>query len=260
MSDPWAELDAELTAWGRTGKTATFWLRDDDAIADTAALRRLFDIAQRSDVPVCLAVIPKGAGEDLARAVHDSANAGVIQHGWCHANHAGPEEKKFELGDHRPPDVIGEELARGARRLKTLFGPRYTSVLAPPWNRIGAGVAGNLAGWGYRGLSVFGPRNTTVAAPGLKRVNTHVDIIDWKGSRGFRGTDAAVAQAVAHLKARREGAVDADEPTGLITHHLVHDERCWAFIEAFCRATGRHAHARWLSVFEAFGAEDSGHR
>ncbi len=252
MSDPWTELDKELDAWDAAGLEATFWLRDDDAIADTASLRRLLQIGRDTGTPVCLAVIPRDADGELARAVADFEDVMVMQHGWCHANHAGPDEKKFELGDHRPQKVIAEELARGDARLRDLFGARYAKVLAPPWNRIGTSTAAGLAGLGYRGLSVFGPRHKSVAADGMVRVNTHVDIIDWKGSRGFLGVERVIAQALAHLEARRTGAADASEPTGLITHHLVHDDECWAFIGTFAARTHKHRGVRWLGLTEVF--------
>ena len=252
MSDPWAELDEELNAWKVARVRATFWLRDDDAEAETPELRRLLEIGRRRAVPICLAVIPKDANSDLAETVSQYDGVWVIQHGWCHANHAGPEEKKFELGDHRPRNVIADELARGDAKLRGLFGGRYEKVLAPPWNRIGERTAAALADLGYKGLSVFGPRDRTVAAAGLVRVNTHVDIIDWKATRAFRGDAAVIAQAVAHLRARRTGATDADEPTGLITHHLVHDEDCWKFVERFLAFTRARDCVRWLSAAEIF--------
>ena len=255
MSDPWQALDEELAAWRADGREATFWLRDDDAVADTAALRRLFDIGQAASVPVALAVIPKDAGEDLARAVDGYESVSVIQHGWCHANHAPPTEKKFELGDHRPTEVVGEELRRGDERLSQLFGQRYRKVLAPPWNRIGPNVTAHLGLWGYAGLSVFGPRKRSVRPNGVWCANTHIDIIDWKGTRGFRGDDAVIGQAVGHLKARRTGSADPEEPSGLITHHLVHDEASWAFIGSFLARTKRSPATRWLALPEVFGLE-----
>lgn len=252
MNGSWEALDDELSAWDGSGRVATFWLRDDDAVTNSPALQMLLDIGGKTGAPIGLAVIPKDADESLAEAVAAAGDTWIIQHGWCHANHAGPDEKKFELGDHRPQHVVAKDLQRGDARLQQLFGARYTGVLAPPWNRIGLETAGNLSKWGYRGLSVFGPRNTTIAAPGVHRANTHIDIIDWKGTRGFRGTDKVIGQAITHLGARRQGTSDPDEPSGLITHHLVHDTACWDFIETFISVTKCHDSVRWLSVPEVF--------
>jgi peptidoglycan/xylan/chitin deacetylase (PgdA/CDA1 family) len=252
MTATWDELDRELDAWADAGRVATVWVRDDDAVAATPALDRLLDACARHDLPIALAVIPHGADETLGATVAGRRGVHVLQHGWRHENHAGPGEKKMELGDHRGLEPVREDLAAGRRRLQHLFGARFLPVVAPPWNRIGAEVAASLHAWGYQGLSLFTPRDRTIAAPGLIRVNTHVDIIDWKGTRGFRGDAAAVAQAVAHLKARRLAEVDADEPTGLITHHLVHDAGCRAFIDCFLERLARHPAVRWPAADEIF--------
>lgn len=255
MTDSWQALDEELAAWREAGREATFWLRDDDAVADTPALRRLVEVGERVSVPIALAVIPKDADEDLVRVVETSDGLWVMQHGWCHANHAPPSEKKFELGDHRPTQVVGDELQRGDELLSNLFGERYKKVLAPPWNRIGSNVAAHLGLWDYEGLSVFGPRKRSIRPNGVRCANTHIDIIDWKGTRGFRGDDAVIGQALEHLRARRSGTVDPDEPSGLITHHLVHDEASWTFIEAFLARTKRSPGVRWLSLADVFGLD-----
>ncbi len=49
-------------------------------------------------------------------------------------------------------------------------------------------------------------------------------------------------------------AVDPDEPTGLLTHHLEHDEPCWAFIDRLLEETRGHPAVRWLSAEEIFAA------
>ncbi len=40
-------LREELDRWDEAGLSAAFWLRDDDAVADTAALRRLCGSSRR---------------------------------------------------------------------------------------------------------------------------------------------------------------------------------------------------------------------
>ena len=42
-----------------------------------------------------------------------------------------------------------------------------------------------------------------------------------------------LAKTAAHLHSRTEGREDAFEPFGLLSHHLVHTEAIWSFIEAF---------------------------
>jgi len=253
MADRWTALDDELDLWAANDMQATVWVRDDDAVSDSANLRKVSDLCRRYDAPLALAVIPANADAGLAAAVRECADAVVLQHGWAHRNHAGEGEKKTELGDHRPPEIVEAELYDGRRKLEALFGARFAPVLVPPWNRIGPVVASRLDQRGYAGLSTFGPRHRAPPPAPVMRVNTHVDIIDWRGTRGFRGMEAVVAQTVAHLAARRTGEADADEATGLITHHLVHDACCWDGIEAWLARLSRHAAVRWPTVDEMFG-------
>ena len=91
-------------------------------------------------------------------------------------------------------------------------------------------------------------------APGLRQVNTHVDIIDWKGGRRFAGEDAALNAALRHLQARRTGAVDAAEPTGWLTHHACHDEATWSFLERLFELSRGQPGVRWRSAQELFHA------
>jgi hypothetical protein len=83
-----------------------------------------------------------------------------------------------------------------------------------------------------------------------------VDVIAWQRNRSFIGVDEAIDRVTAHLRARREGAADADEPTGLLTHHLDMSEAGWAFAEELVTRT-RASGAAWLDVRAAFGAVDS---
>lgn len=244
--DPWREFDAELEAWGHAGLTAAFWWRDDDATRPGPLLDRL--LAAAGPTPIALAVIPATAEDSLAGrlAAHNRGvgEALVLQHGHAHLNHAPPTEKKAEFGDHRPLEVMLDELATGRQRLETLFGETFEPILTPPWNRAGDEVIRNLARSGLQGLSRFGPRGP---AEGDRVVNTHIDIVDWRGGRGFVGERQALRAAVEHLAARRTGATDKAEPTGLLTHHRDHDEACWRFIAKFVAAVDAHPAARWVA-------------
>ena len=42
--------------------------------------------------------------------------------------------------------------------------------------------------------------------------------------------------------------MDADEPTGLLTHHLDMDEASWAFVEELIGRTRDHSAASWLAL------------
>ena len=252
----WDELDRELDAWGTAGQVATLWWRDDDATEPTAALDRLLDISGQHGAPVALAVIPAAAHRALAaRLAAAPALTSVLQHGYAHRNHAPAGEKKAELSGHRPPAEVLGELEAGRARLAELFGATEVPalpVMVPPWNRIDRQVIIGLARAGYAGLSTYNTRRARFAGPGLLQVNTHADIVDWHGGRGFLGTAAALGLLTGHLAARRSGRADPEEPTGLITHHLVHDAACWAFCAELAERIAGHPSARWLDAAGIF--------
>jgi hypothetical protein len=257
MAD-WSDLTRELDAWSAAGLKAGFWWRDDDAVAPSDALDRILAIASETGAPLALAVIPKNAETALAARLDDGGAAvGVLQHGYAHANHAGEGDKKSELGRERPAEIVIAELGVGWERIAKLFGARALPVMVPPWNRIAPHIVPMLPEMGYRGLSTFEARKRAEAVRGLTQVNTHIDVIDWKGSRTFVGTDTALAAAIDHLRARRIGTADRDEPTGLLTHHLAHDPPADAFIAEFIERTSSHSAAHWLAADKVFPAREA---
>ena len=238
----WTPLISILDAWRGEGRVARFWLRDDDAVEPTPALARLLDICGRYDVPATLAVVPALAGAPLAEFLRGQAGVEVALHGWSHENHAPPDQKKQELGPHRGPHEVLRELAAGCQQLASLFGEQFVPVLVPPWNRIDRALLPSLPDVGIAGLSVFGPEKPSV----LPTVNTHADIMDWHGTRGCRPASEIMADV-----ARRLGEMRAGGGTmGLLTHHLVHDEAAWRFIEEMFAATLDHPACRWCGLNE----------
>lgn len=255
MSD-WRPLDQELDRWAAAGRKATLWWRDDDAAAPTAALERLLDLAARSDQPLALAVIPDRAEAALAeRLSNQSADVAVLQHGFAHRNHAPAGEKKCELTAPRQRPETLEELRRGQGILKTLFGARALPVLVPPWNRIAPEMTAALPALGFTGLSTYKARKQPQPGPGLQQVNCHLDILQWRPERRFLGLGEAVALLTDHLRARREGRADPAEPSGILSHHAVHDEAAWAFLEDLLARLARHPAARFLPATAAFAAD-----
>jgi hypothetical protein len=244
MPDVWRPLRDELALWHDAGRTAGLWLRDDDAAEPCAALDRLLEVTGRHQVPLTLAVIPAATGEGLATRLATEAHANVAVHGWAHANHALAGQKKQELGAHRSLETVLRELARAKAVIDELFAGKALPILVPPWNRIDETLLGLLSGLGFVALSVFGRAKP---AP-LKLVNTHVDLIDWHGGRAGKAHGELVADLVGELSSRRQsGSV---EPIGMLTHHLVHDEQAWAFLQALFDATSGRDGCRWVAARE----------
>lgn len=245
----WDALGRELDAWTALGRTATLWWRDDDATKVTPALERLLSISRAAATPLALAVIPRDATQELRQRLKAEPLASVLQHGWGHVDHANGSGRADEYGRERPLAVRVAELAEGRNRLSGYV--RFVPAFVPPWNRIGDDLPPALPGAGFAGLSTLGPRPAAFAAPRVKQVNVHVDIMNWQ-TRRFIGLAEALQQLVAHLQARRSGRADGAEPSGVMTHHLFHDEEAWQFIAALLAFTRSRPSARWLSAAEAF--------
>jgi hypothetical protein len=224
----------EIARRAAAGRPLRLWLRDDDAVEPTAALDTLLALTGRHAVPVLIAVIPAFTGKALAARLADAPLARVAVHGWAHENHAGPGEKNQELGAHRPAKAVLDELSRGFEHLSMLHAGRFVPMLVPPWNRIAPTVVEGLPAAGFKTLSVFGPEKP---AP-LAMCNTHVDIIDWRGTRGARPAEAVIADLVRVSQTH-------DGPIGLLTHHLVHDAAAWALMALIFEATAGQPGCVW---------------
>ncbi|SOC18312.1 polysaccharide deacetylase family protein [Rhodobacter maris] len=229
-----------LSARAAAGRPLRLWWRDDDAVAPSAPLDRLLDLVAGHRLPLTLAVIPapEGAapsGPALAERLAGEAGVRVAPHGYSHANHAGSDEKKCELCPARPAQSVLEELARGHAQLRALHHERCLALLVPPWNRIAPAVRAGLGAAGFKALSTFGAPKGPEA-----QINTHLDIMDWHGTRSLRAPNTLWRELAALAR--------ADLPfAGLLTHHLVHDAACWAFLEEFAALTTK-AGAHWVGA------------
>jgi peptidoglycan/xylan/chitin deacetylase (PgdA/CDA1 family) len=181
----------------------------------------------------------------------------VLQHGYDHGNRAAEGAKKSEFPAARPAAEVRAALAAGRDRLRENFTEQFVPALTPPWNRFDPRYLSLLPDLGYRGLTTYLPRKTALAAPGVAQVNTHVDVIDWHDTRGFLGLGATLDLLIRHLAAKRGGQADISEPTGLLTHHLVHDTETWKFLEVFLDWCAGRPGIRWrgaADLFPVFGA------
>ncbi len=248
---PWEQLSAELDQWQASGRVATLWWRDDDAAAVTPALERLLVLQRDRGVPLALAAIPARTREALACRLERNPQIAVFQHGYAHKNYAGEGERAIELGGERRRERIVAELEKGWCSLAGLFPGRLLPVMVPPWNRISPDLFPDLHALGYRALSCFAPRPRRESIAGLLQTNCHADLIDWRRGRRFRGEDRTIEQIRAHLEARRGGRADAQEATGILSHHLDHDDDCWRFLDTLLEHCNHHPGARWLEPEEA---------
>lgn len=227
-SDGEAALRREVARWHDAGTKPQFFLRDDDAIADTPALRKLFALCERFDVPLLLAAIPRDAEAALGELVRTAPLVTGAVHGWAHVDHTPPGQKICELGTDRPIEIVLGELAEGRKKLLDLFDGDLSGLLVPPWNRIHDPVLEAIGQAGFAGVSRHGwPEHDPPA--GLVELNTHVDIIHWSGGQVGRSHGWVFAELARNLEAARNHDWS---PVGLLTHHRDHDEQAWTVLKA----------------------------
>jgi peptidoglycan/xylan/chitin deacetylase (PgdA/CDA1 family) len=232
---------SELDRWATANRKARLWLRDDDACEPSPALYKLLGALEAFNAPCLLAVVPMKAGHALADVLKDKPGICVAMHGVSHANHSVPGQKPEETPMDRPLDTVTEELRAARARLVAHFGAVAGEWYVPPWNRIGADVASLLPQLGFKVLSTFGGERFGRGAA-LVELNTHVDIMNWRGGRIGHTPDEVLAELATALASARE---QGWRPVGVLTHHLVHNENAWAALDAVLQVTSAHPAVRW---------------
>lgn len=234
---PWQGLNEELDRWHDAGLGLDVWLRDDDAIQPTVQLDHLLGLCRQFRIPVLLAVIPGLAGESLAARLSAEALVRPCQHGWRHINHAQAGQKSAEFGQHRPLEVMLNDIRAGRERFAALFPAHADNIFVPPWNRIAPELVMHLPELGFDSLSAFRP----LARPGiagLRITNPDIDIIDWRAGRILRQATDIEHEITALLAVLRpEGQPRAK--LGLLLHHLVHEPGAWALLDSLLTVFAR---------------------
>ena len=239
-----------LDAAADAGQIVTIWLRDDDAVRHTPALDRLFQLGRDFELPVAVAAIPALVEPSLPARLGAEPGARALVHGWRHADHAAPGRKKAEFGPDRLMPDLRREADEAIAAMRSFFGERALGVFVPPWNRAHPDLPACLQALGYRGLSTFAPRTAPVLQ-GLPVVNTHLDPVDWRGSRGPAGFDRLAGVLARSLPA----GVSTPEPIGVLTHHLHFDEALWTHTARLLDALVSHRSVRVAPVEGLWRAE-----
>ncbi len=236
------ELEALLAARDRPLR---LWWRDDDAGRAAPALDRLLDLSARHNAPVALAVVPQWLESACAERIKRCTRVSVLQHGVAHHDRAAPGERKIELGGAVALDALARAVMDGRERLTGTFGGLFLPVMVPPWNRIAPAVLGALPDWGFVGWS--GWRATPPDHAGLRRVDAHLDAIDWRAGRRTRSADELWTDLVGLLRA------GVREPIGLLTHHLVAGDEGFGALDRLLGVVQDHPGLALQDAVAAFG-------
>lgn len=279
----WARLDQALTRLHAAGHQLPLWWRDDDAVKATPQLDQLLNLAQRYHLPLALAVVPGMAETSLVQRLDHLSTDGpevvILQHGWKHQNHADSGAKKCEYPASRDPEVCLAELSQGQTRLKTLFGSQFLPVLVPPWNRFASSLIPSLSAHGFTGIS-GGPSGFPGSSGGvasLLQAHTTLDPVDWASRRnpashgtGLRPLTAILDDLITPLETTLAPQPPAPpfpqtaappismpqvpflQPLGILTHHLIHDDALWSFLDQLFLRLTRHPAVRFVSARSLF--------
>jgi len=232
------KLEPEIRRWRREGLRPKLWWRDDDARAPSLALDRLLSAAQAR--PLALAVIPGPDLGRLAARLGQARNVRVGQHGVDHVNKSAAGRPPSEYaGSAGPAEMKATILAARAELVRAGLPPDF---FTPPWNACQPGLGEALSASGFALLSA-GPEKP--ADIGLPYQSSDVDLLRWRGGPRFRG-GVRIATALAKALRRRRLARAWDRPVGLLTHHLVHDDPTWRFLDWMIGFADRHFD--WIGV------------
>jgi hypothetical protein len=230
-----AEAEAGLEAALRAVRTPVrFWWRHDDVGVDSAAFARILAIAQRRQIPIALAVVPKILKQDCVRRILACPQATVVQHGIAHKNNAA-SGRQIELGGTADRKLLKQQLEAGRKQLAGVFGTRFVPMQVPPWNIIAPDLVPSLPGLGFTALSTAGKRPAAEAAPGLRQVNIHLDLYRWNAPRGSLTYEEVLTALAARVRSIR------GEPLGILTHHSVMDDAAFAILDRVLACLQRQA-------------------
>lgn len=221
-------LGRELRLWAEAGHSPVLWWRDDDARAPNEALDRLLDLSRRHGAPLTLAAIAGPHLAALVRRVEVEPTVEMAVHGFKHINRQ-PAGRGF--GEVLPED--SQEWVRAQLRATVMAFHKagaQPSLFVPPWNNLAPQVIEAIGDSSLTAVSAFGQDRG--AAEGVARLDTHLDVLRWKGGGRFRGRWRFLSR-MRRLMASRRVSGRWDEPMGLLTHHMDHDAATWAFLDQF---------------------------
>lgn len=231
-----------LDARGEADRPLEFWWRDDDLETPSPELSRCLEALGAYDIPAAFAAVPSGLTEAAVRGLEGSGSV-LFVHGWSHTNHAPTGEKKAEFGADRPLADRLADVARGWDRLRMLGGGRATACFVPPWNRIGTDLLAHLHEAGITAVSAFASPKHPAPSASVPRLDTHIDLIDWRGTGGPIPASTLVDRLLT-----QDGV---DGPVGILSHHRVTDAGAWDAWRPVLAQLSRHPAVRWLSPGEA---------
>jgi len=228
---------------------ATIFFRNDDAGWANDRLFPFLDTFAGWAMPVDLAVIPDALDDTLADALltrkkQAPALIGLHQHGFNHANHEPPEQRKCEFGLSRTKDQQKRDIQLGREYLQARLGAFVVDpIFTPPWNRCTQATMECLEELDFLILS----RDLTaknLASDKLKQIPV---ALDW--SRIFRTS----AEPLIELCRLIVTSLKENDFTGIMFHHADMDNQHLTILSELLRLFTSHHKTRTVLLKETIG-------
>lgn len=269
--ETWQSVVRELDLWQDRGLRAKFWVRDDDAHEMSPQLAHLHHFADVHNIKIGLAVIPGRMNTDFADVLAGMRNRfHPMCHGWTHADY-GPPGKPGEFGDDRPFSNLCSDAERAYAAFSGYFGS-IPVIFVPPNGRITPALREALPRIGFAAVSTgrsdlehkvfrmssflpWMPAVTITDSAAPPRLDVHIDVIDWNRKMA-RDSKSVATEIVDNLRFRRRGFLRAHRPIGLLTHHLVHDDKIWQLCNELLDTLFAHKAVDFVAADALFEAYD----
>ncbi|WP_419779743.1 methyltransferase domain-containing protein [Maridesulfovibrio sp.] len=251
----WAELERELKLWQDMGRTPKMWIRDDDVSRVRPSLEALWNVCDKHNTPLSLAVIPSKCKEKLRSWVMERPQITVLQHGFDHSNHATENEiendGKSEFPDSLPSELALKQIRTGRLIIEKQFSARFSPIFVPPWGNCSEEIIQKLPSLGFQGNSSDGLRGSATQH-GLQFANTHIGLPTSTGSSWGLHEHEFILKLTKVLGYIRNSETDPDEALGINTHNAGMSDRDLDFLDHLIDFTLKRG-VKWININDAAG-------
>ncbi len=196
--------------------TRVFFRNDDGGWADPQ-LKLLVENFQEQGIPLAIAVIPAALTAAsgtliLSMLGNQKSLLSVHQHGYAHTNHQ-KNGRSCEFGSDRNLIEQRNDIARGQKKLASVFGQHVEPIFTPPWNRCSTETLEALDSLGFQYYSRISGSTSILA--GLPEIPVAMDWL--KKRKGVRLGIAEIGEYAGQVF-ESEGA-----SVGVMLHHELMD-------------------------------------